>query len=285
MAIDNEKLKKFYINRNIFLSKTFNNCHFELKYDYTLDNTIENIDKLLKIKEKSDRKIIDFEVDKPFHEFFFEILDELDNEKIIDLMSAYYFKTIILKDKERTIKDSYSTIYYEKDNNFNYSINSPDQEKDTSMLYASYAHELIHFPQLLRNRNYEYMEYSEALSIFFEYLMYEKMSNGNGEIILSNNRVVQLYDNIVDFKTDLFYAKNNYLLGLPRDSFSICLADYLSYYESLEYVLQLIEYYKKNKEKTSDLIYRVLFDESSMKNEAEKLGIETKNYPKLVKTL
>ena len=273
MAIDNEKLKKFYINRNHFLSRTFNNCHFELKYDYTSNKTLENIDYLLKKQGNCDKELIDFEVD-------------FDNEKIIDLMSAFYFKTEILKDKERTIKDCYSNIFLGKDNNFKCSINSPDQEKDTCMLYASFAHELVHFPQLLRSRNGEYLEYSEVLSRFFEYLMYEKISNGKEDKLFLNNRIVQLSDIQSDFEDDLYYAKNDNLLGLPRDNYSIILASSLSYYESLEYVLQLIEYYKNNdKQKISDLVYRVLIDESSMKNEAANLNIDTNNYPKLTKLL
>ena len=286
MAIDNEKLVKFYLKRSKFLNNTFNNCKFKLKYDYSSTKTLDRIYSLLDFHNNNKKQLIDFEVDQPFHEYFFDVINDFNNKKLFDLMSIYFFKTEILKDKDKTIEDCYSVIHPEKDNDFKYLISMPDQEKDTAMLYASYAHELIHFPQLLRRKNYEFMEYSEVLSMFFEYLMYEKMSNGKGKEIFINNRIVQLNDNRNDLETDLYYAKNNDILGLPRETYSIILADYLSYYDGLEFVLNLIDYDDVNdKKKISDLLSRVLFDKSSMKNESENLEIETSGYSKILKLI
>ena len=284
MAIDNNKIRKMYINRDKMLNKTFEVCHFKLKYDYTSDDTLNKIASLLENQTNRNKELIDLEVEKPFYEYFFEILDELDSDKIFNLMSAFYFKSEILKDRDRTIVDCYSRVDLDKDNNLKYSINLPDQERDSSMLYAAHTHELIHLPQFTRKRHFEYLEYSEVLSMYFEYLMYEKINPGKGKKIFINNRVKQLGYNKDDFESDLYCAKNNKELELDRSKFSLLLADHLSYYEGLEYVLSLIDYSKENsKKKMSDLIYRVLFDESSMKEEAEKLRIDTSKHSKILK--
>lgn len=285
MIYAEDKIKNMYIKNNKKLQQTFDSCHFILKYDYTSDKMLNKIDSLLENQKSSNKEFIDLDVEKPFYEYFFEILDEFDSDKIFNLMSAFYFKTEILKDKNKTIEDCSSRVDLDIDKQFVYSINAPDQEKDTSMLYASYAHELIHFPQLIRKKNYEYYEYSEVLSIFFEYLMYDKISHGKGNKILLNNRIKQLYSNKSDLENDLYYAQNNHVLNLPRDTFSLLLANYISYYDGLEYVLHLIDYYHDNKKKISDLVYRVLFDESSMKKEAEKLRIDTSSHSRILKII
>ncbi len=286
MAIERDQLKQYYIYKDRMLDKTFDVCHFKLKYDYGDIKTINKIEALLENQVQDNKKLIDTEVNKPFYEYFFEILDEFDSDKIFNLLSAYYFKSEILKDRDRTIADCSSRIDIDVNNNFKYSIKLPDLEKDSSMLYAAYAHELVHFPQLNRKRNYEYMEYSEVLSMFFEYLMYEKINPGKGKKIFINNRIKQLWDNKYDFENDLFYAKNNHVLELKRDKFALLLASYLSYYEGFEYTLSLIDYTKENNQKKlSDLVYNVLFDESSMKEEAEKLRIDTSKYSKILKII
>lgn len=286
MSLNNETLKKIYINREKMLNKTFVGCHFKLKYDYCDDKTLNKIEALLDNQTSSDKKFIDLEVEKPFYEYFFGILDELNSDKIFNLMSEIYFKAELLKDKDKTIEDCYSRVEIDLNNQFVYSINMPDQEKDSGMLYAAYAHELIHLPQIVRKRNYEYLEYSEVLSMYFEYLMYDKISHGNGKKVFLNNRIRQLYNSKDDFQTDLYYAKNDEILNIPRSSYSLTLANCLSYYESLEYVLDLIDYARENeKNKMSDLVYRVLFDKSSMKDEAEDLKIDTSKYSKILKMI
>ena len=285
MTLSVEKTKRMYINRDKFLSKTFNGGHFKLKYDYTDNKTLNKIESLLEAQSSCSKELIDLETSKPFYEYFFEIFDELNSDKIFNLMSAYYFKTDMEKDKDRNIEDVSSRITIDNDNQFNFKVFMPDQEQ-TAMFDASYIHELVHFPQLMRKRNYEYMEYSEALSMYFEYLMYDKISKGKGKKIFLNNRIKQLYDKKEDVESDLFYAKNNHMLGISRDTFSLTLAEHLSYYESLEYALNLIDYARENdKKKISDLVYRVLFDESSMKKEVENMKIDTSKCSKILKLL
>lgn len=283
LSVDNTR--KMYINRDKFLSKTFNGGHFKLKYDYTDDKIINKIESILEAYSSCRKDLINLKVEKPFYEYYFEIIDELDSDKIFNLMSAYYFKTEIEKKKERSIEDISSRITIDDDNQFNFKIFFPEQE-DSGIAYAAYIHELIHFPQLLRKRNYEYLEYSEALSMYFEYLMYEKISKGKGKKIFLNNRIRQLYNEKDDVENDLFFAKNNHMLGISRDIFSLILADHFSYYESLELALNMIDYSRENdKKKISDLVYRVLFDESSMKKEAENLKIDTSKCSKVLKLL
>ena len=286
MSLSKDILKKIYINRNKMLSKTFNSAHLKLKYDYTSELTLRKIESILENQNSSNKEFIDFEVDKPFYEYFFEVLDDFDSDKIFNLLSSFYSKVEILKDSEKTIADCSSRIGIDQDSQFVYSINGPEQENDTGMLYAAYAHELVHFPQFVRKRNYEYAEYTEVLSMYFEYLMYEKMYPGKGKKIFINNRIKQLYDNKSDFEKDLFYAKNDSILKLPRESYSFALADSLSYYEGLDYVLSLIDYSKENdKKKISDVVYRVLFDLSSMKDEAERLKIDPSKCSKILKII
>lgn len=286
MSLSNDILKKIYINRNKMLSKTFNSAHLKLKYDYTSELTLRKIESILENQNSSSKEFIDFEVNKPFYEYYFEVLDDFDSDKIFNLMSSFYSKVEILKDAEKTVADCSSRIGIDQDSQFVYSINGPEQESDTGMLYAAYAHELAHFPQFVRKRNYEFAEYSEVLSMYFEYLMYEKMYPGKGKKIFINNRIKQLYDNKSDFEKDLFYAKHDSILNLPRDNYSFTLADSLSYYEGLDYVLSLIDYSKENnKKKISDIVYRVLFDLSSMKDEAERLKIDPSKCSKILKII
>lgn len=286
MSLSNDILKKIYINRNKMLSKTFNSAHLKLKYDYTSELTLRKIESILENQNSSSKEFIDFEVNKPFYEYYFEVLDDFDSDKIFNLMSSFYSKVEILKDAEKTVADCSSRIGIDQDSQFVYSINGPEQESDTGMLYAAYAHELAHFPQFVRKRNYEFAEYSEVLSMYFEYLMYEKMYPGKGKKIFINNRIKQLYDNKSDFEKDLFYAKHDSILNLPRDNYSFTLADSLSYYEGLDYVLSLIDYSKENnKKEISDIVYRVLFDLSSMKDEAERLKIDPSKCSKILKII
>lgn len=286
MVKDIDKIKKIYINKDIILSKTFESSHFKLKYDYTSKEVLNKLDALIENQTSKNKKLIDLEVDRPFYEYFFEILDELDSDKIFNLLSSYYFKAEMKKNKDLSIEDCSSRIERDLNNEYTFMINVPDQEKDSGMLYAAHIHELIHFPQLIRKKNYEYLEYSEVLSMYFEYLMYEKISKGKGKKIFLNNRVKQLYDFKEDFQTDLYYAKNSEKINLPKNTFSLTLANYMSYYEGLEFVLELIDLYDENKKKIiSDMIYKVLFDQSSLMKEANNLKIESSKYSKILKII
>ena len=280
-----DKIREMYINRNKLKQKTFQNGHFKLKYDYTANETLNRLAARYENQHFNNRDYMDMGVKRPFCDTFLEILDSFDSDKIFNLLSRIYCSTEIVSKPNLFIEDMITDIEVNRDTNeLRYRIIGPEQEKDTAMLYASYAHELLHIPQLLRKRYYEYYEYSEVLSMYFEYLVYDKISHGNGKKMFLNNRIKQLNMNKSDYEDDLSIAKNNHLLEADRDLFSLQLAEDVSYYEGLEYALALIDYTNEHgKKKMGDIIYRVLYDQSSMKDEAEKLKIDTSKCSRLLK--
>ena len=284
MAIDKEKLKLYYINKDKLLKRTYDFCGFVLKRDYTDDKIIDKISNLLSHKIPSNYQLIDQKEKKPFVENYFNVLYDFDNEKLYDLMTMYYLKTNVLKDKNITIEDCIGGIRFGENNEEIYSINSPDQD-DTSLLYASYIHELFHFPQLIQRKNKECYEYSEVVSMYFEYLMYEELFPNMGLNVFVNNRLYHLEDLRLDFIDDVIARRNYEYFNLPKETFSILLGSYMSYYEGIEYVLNLIELNKNDPKEVKKMITRILFDNSSCKKEAEKHNIETSSFSKLIKKL
>lgn len=284
MALDKEKIRINYLNRNALLKRTFDCCGFTLKYDYTDDKNIDKFARIVSHKIPSNYQLFDQKEETPFVEHYLSVLYEFGNEKLYDLMTMYYLKTNVLKDKNKTIEDCRGGISKNENNENIYSINGPDQD-NTSLLYASYIHELFHFPQLIQRNNKEYYEYSEVISMYFEYLMYEELFPNMGYSVFVNNRLSLLDDLRNDFCDDIITRRNYEFFKIPKETFSILLADYASYYEGIEYVLNLIELNKSDPKEVKNMIARVLFDRSSCKIEAEKHGINTLGCNKLIKKL
>lgn len=149
--------------------------------------------------------------------------------------------------------------------------------------FIAYSHELGHVPSLKNGARLDYFEYSEILPIFFEYLSCLVLDKENADKLFLCNRLDISKEEAKEFKDindiNCFEDKYHYsyLDYLKRDR--------IKYIISLEYVLNLIEIYKNDKELIKSTIDSIVTGYSSFKEIESDLDIEANDYKKIKKIL
>ena len=246
----------YFLSQDQFLKKTFNACNYKLKYDYTNDYFLKKVDSLVSNKVPNKYHYICHNVDSSFLDCFSEILDDINDEELLNYLSLIFTNTDICKDNDIDYDDIESKIIKDNYGNLEFKVIIPNAESDSNVLYAALIHELIHFPQLISESEKIY-ENSEVLSMYFEYLMYEKLVPGYGLDIFINNRLISLKNVFKILKSDLYYAINPDILNIKNDKYSLVLASYISYIEGIEQTLNLIENKIQGKNLSSVLLNRI----------------------------
>ena len=275
-----ESLQKYYSYYSDFLKKTVDSVGYILKYNYDNPKVLQKIYELSNINIPFDYKLKLKKEDKDFILCLSTMLSQFDNDMIGNFFETVFPLTSFVFDESLSIEDSKATII--KDNEeFSFTITLPKNIGDSNLSYSSIAHELTHFSMIYGNIK-DYYEYSEALSMFFEYMMYEVCNKGEGYNDFVNNRLALLKNCFSLMKDDLYFAMNPHYLGISRKNYELPLASQMSYPESLEYTLNLIDRRSEDKEYVDDQIAKLLYREKSLESVSKSLDFDTSEHNKIL---
>lgn len=265
------------------LKNLYNAGNYKLKYDYTDKKVLGSIQDLASLEIPYFYEQFYTKVNYPFLDYLSVVLSSFDNEELINFFASIYLKTKVIYDKNLDIDDCKASMSIGKNGNLTFSVHLPELDHNTNTLYAAFIHELAHFSMMLGNSKKDYYEYSEVPSMFFEYLMYEGITPSYGYSFFVNNRMSSLKNGLSDIKSDLVFAENPGFLCLSQDVYQLPLASAISYPEGVEYVLNLIDLMKSNEKDVYKSISKIILGESTCREEAKRLDIDTSKYKKIKK--
>lgn len=203
--------------------------------------------------------------------FFLRSLNALENPKIIDYFSDKTNKIKLIRDKRYSYEEELS---YEKKSGesttFKLRISPSAPTLGEQM---GYSHEIGHIPEIDYPRE-SFLEYSEALPIFMEYLtlleQYKDKDKAFDYFLLDRLPMEQeeARDIMKIFKR--IENKNETI----RLYYTQLFADYYKYIESLEYAIQLIKMMSSDTRAVADEIEEITNGRSLVKT-AENLDIVT----------
>lgn len=207
--------------------------------------------------------------------FFLRSLKVLENPYVIDYFTEKTKKIRLMRSSNDQIE-----IYYEGRDKKKYKINLPNF-KLTMSEQMGYAHEVGHIPEIEKTRK-NFLEYSEALPIFMEYLIQLRRFK-NRQDALDNFLLERLPIEQEEARSIMKIYKNlNNKNKLARIYYSQTFADNYKYLESLEYVLQLIDRMGDDLRAVGDEI-EAITDGKSLIETADSLDIVTDGCPRLLK--
>ena len=281
-SFDIDKKRQFYIKSNENAKTSRNMLGLGLLRDYKDPSTLKRISDFCNFFKEYNELFLYREIDILFIDALANLLDRIDDDKISEFFIKAYLDSKIIYD-DLDISESKAAIF-SKDGKINYQVMLPDKYKNTNLSYAILTHELTHYLLALKERKIDAFEFSEVLSIYFEYLMYQETSI-DGFPYFINNRLVLLNDTCEDLRDDLYYANNPHFLGIDEENYEGVLSANNAYLESLEYVLNLIEREKQDSSTVNKSISRILQGESTCVDEAKKLDIDTTCHKQLRKVI
>ena len=278
--IDKDNLRKFYIESNEQLKKKLEALDFKLKYDYEDPETLNYFLRLSEIIVPRVELVERIEY-RSFLECLKEMLNGIDNPIVKDYFLRMYSLTEFDSSPSVELNCSKSSII-KNGNNLSFKLALPEYPYDVNFLFSTITRGLAQFYMFYGNCR-DYYEYSEVLPIFFEYLMLQTCDKENGEQDFIDYHLNALNDNLSDLNNDLFFAINDEYLKINRHFYSLCLADTMSYIESFEYVLNLIDRRNEDKEYVDFQVASVLARETSLQKVAQDLDIKVSKYQKIRK--
>ena len=147
--------------------------------------------------------------------------------------------------------------------------------------FIAFSHEMGHIPILKKGGNYDYFEYSETLSIFFEYLASIYLDKDNVYSLFLKNRLD------VGAEESLFFleASENIKDDNSQDDYDLLInmRESYKYIISLEYALNLIELYNTDKKTFNNYLDEIVVGKSSFKELEKDLNLDIKSYKMLRK--
>ncbi len=212
--------------------------------------------------------------------FTISSLQIFDNKFIIEFFEDKLAKMKIVRNKKIEIGDADLVYYGDVDKPKYYVMNTPCG-KLSFIDQLSFSHEFGHIPEtdLIRDT---YLEHSEALPIFFEYLC-ELKRHGNHSDALDNF----LYEILPIEKLEASNVMKRYKdieSNIPEYkllSMQLFADDY-KYLESLDYALQLIDIMQDDKKVIGSEIEKIIKGKSMIET-AKDFDIETYGCERLLK--
>ncbi len=275
------KFSNYYISYNKIKKEVFSKTNLKLKYNYCDINVLEKVHNVTSINIPKQYTNTERKVNSSFIDYLSIIIAEMDNEKILE-----YFEKVLeisrFNYSEIDMDESMSRII-SKNNELLFDVVLPKRKENTDLLSAATIHELSHFSLFLSKDKKDVYEYSEVLPFFFEYMMYSAIHKEKGKNKFISNRMKMIEDNINDLETDLFYAMHPNYLGINPENYEYSIASALTYIESFEYVLQLINLKEKDKDIIYDEIGKMLIGESTLERSAKKMDINIDDYKNIYK--
>ena len=265
--IDDSKKIKYYVSSNNEHAISRNVWGLYVRNNYHDLNVLLKLRTLCGMIQYFDSLFAKYKVSLSYDEVLNEVLELIDDDKTSSFFeSARKHSSIDYRD-DLIIGESKARIIGEKDSAITrLQIIIPKSTEKTNIGYSALTHELVHY-SLVRPHVKEAIEYSEALPMFFEYLIYNNTTNDGDEYFYNNSAI--------------HWER----LGIDRKYYEGSLAASTSYYDSFEYALQLIERIKEDKDTVKKSIGSILQGETSCDIEAKKLDIDTSSYKYLRKVI
>ena len=275
------KITNFYVSYNKMKDEVLNKTNLKLKYDYCNLDVLEKIQDITLLKFPNNYKRKEKKIDLSFIDYLASVVCEMDSEKIFE-----YFKQTLevsnFNHKRIDIDECISRIIA-KDNSIKFDVILPVRKRNTDLLSVATIHELSHYSLYLNRAKKDVYEYTEALPIFFEYMMYYVIYKNNGKEKFISNRLRMIEDNIDDLEIDMMYATNPHYLSINPKNYEFSIASTLTYIESFEYALQLIKSREKNKKEVDEAIGKMLLGEKTLEETSKELDINVDNYKNIYK--
>ena len=276
-----ESMQKYYKYYSSYLKQIVKSMEYKLKYDYSNPKVLQDFYELCNIHIPTIYKTTMKNEKKDFLLCMSNLLASVTDERIADYFTTIYSAINFRYDKELSLEESKATVIKCVDNNKSFTISLPECEEPNNILYSVIMHELSHFSMIYGTCS-DYYEYSETLSMFFEYMMLEECNKGKGYEDFINNRLSLLRSTFSDISGDLYFAMNPNYLCIGCKNYSYPLASNISYPESFEYTLNLIDRRKEDKELVDSKLGALLYREVSLDSVAKKLDFDTKEHKKIL---
>lgn len=284
MALDIEQAKRYYQSANALEESIRNNLHMYLKNDYSDKELLALLQIMVSFIMSKRRNLICLYADDNFDEAYRNMLLKTGRAEIIENFNRAFREANIDYVDGLDYSESKTRIVKDVNGELQYQIKFPNVLISTNLSYAALAHELTHFVLYRNSKKWTSIEYSEAMSFFFEYLMYLE-STKDGEFYFLNNRLYGLGYEGKSFRDDLKYAQNPQILGIDEQCYVGPIAAAACYYDSLEYTLGLIEREKTDPKDVYSSVGKIITGESTCEKEAHRLDIDTSSYKRLRKVI
>ncbi len=183
----------------------------------------------------------------------------------------YYVEATSKIGLERTskIRNGDSIIVGNSKDQTAYITNRKTREDD----FFAFSHEMGHYKVIVDSSHGDYFEYGEVLPIFFEYLACKTIDEKNAFEMFLRNRLQAVKGDAQDYfklRSDLRGNKS------AKDEYTrLEIKHRMRYFISVDYVLQLIERFKKDRSEVSRAIDEYLIDHNTFKNLESRLDIDT----------
>lgn len=276
------------MNKTDYLAIVAKNVHdmrqFKLKYKYTYNNYERSL--IFDIARKINRynQVIVPEStnlinEKNLYKDFLSSLEELNSDFIYDYYNKMISRIALVRSKAVQGDDAELDYVITNDKETKYCLNLP-KEKLTITNQIGLAHEMGHIPEIDIPRE-TYFEYNETLPMFFEYISslncYGYL-NGKDNFICErlSMELVEAYNILKIFK------KCNSKENAERLYFTQLFADNYKFLESLDFALQLIDLYEKDKNLVVSELEKIIKGKS-LNIVANDLEIDTSNCKRLLK--
>jgi hypothetical protein len=259
-----------------------------MEYDLSLEKNCQSYKNEYSDSERKDifkicRKITRMEVPKtddaqePVKEhnlrpFFLNSLKVFNNPRLLDYFA---YKTDGIKlIRDRKYRSQESELEYEKyfGEPMRFKLHMPSKKLTVSEQMA-YAHEIGHIPELDNPRE-SYLEHTEALPIFMEYLIELRRHKDKDKAFdyFLLERLPMEQDEARDILK--IYKRIEHKNDMIRLYHTQLFADYYKYLESLEFVIQMVDRMGDDLEAIGDEI-EAITDGRSLVKTAENLDIDT----------
>ena len=243
------------------VAKTSYDMHQEklkYKYKYTpyerslIYDIARKINRYTPVTIEDREKTID---DKQIYERFLSSLKELDSDFVYDYYKKMFSRMKLVR-SGKVIEDDAELEYGIDNGRISKSTIFLPTKKLTVTNQIGFAHEMGHIPELFKLRE-SFFEYNEVLPFFFEYIAaldcYDKKSAKENFALERLSMIIQEAANI------LYYFK---LCNSKENAKSLyytqLFADNYKFFESFDFVLQLIDIYEKDKKIAVNEIEKVI---------------------------
>lgn len=281
-------VKEFYLNSNCnILIQRIISSGFKLKYDYDEFNLLTSYFGICeRIAYSSFNSLVDDGlINEDFVPFFIHIIEKLNNIELTSFYKKIFSNKTIIETKKISLEECRACVLINSNGNLVPKILIPYNVVQTPYFYSIEAHEYGHFIQLLNRNDDDIYEYSEAISIFFEYLVYKEVyGEKEGYDVFINNKKNFLtgvaYD-LMSFLNDYFECAKDE--NVSQEQVKPFIINCFSFFESFEYALNLIEIAKNDPHAVDELISKVIRKEETLDSYSHNNGFSTFLCKKMVK--
>lgn len=285
LNLTQDQLKKYFTGfSDAYAYKTLKSGKYKLLYDYKDKEFLKKISDLTKREIPDSYKFIFNPVHEQFIDSLYNLLKNFDDQEVSDFFNYVFRHSRIRHSNRLNINESKAVTTIDQDGKYKFDI-EVSNITSVDILAAEIIHELTHFSSFIYSNKEDALEYSEVLSMFFEFLMYEELLKEKGKDTFISNRMSMLQDNFKEMQENIHYAINPSYLEINPEVYTNVLASDLTYIESFEYVLGLIERREKDKTAVNNSVKDILTGKSTCVDEREKLDIDTSSYKKLKKMI